>query len=129
LGKGWTVPGRLVPKNTIVQPKWKIEGEGALQRLVRKVKHRVSTDDSIEATDLGATGGAPQSRNNGMDREDWDEAALPSIQTLGEAVAVVRSIASGMGFVAAQAVLERIALWALDLSNAYREIEVNRTDW
>ena len=125
----WTVPGRLVPKNTIVQPKWKIEGEGALQRLVRKVKHRVSTDDSIEATDLGATGGAPQSRNNGMDREDWDEATLPSIQTLGEAVAVVRSIASGMGFVAAQAVLERIALWALDLSNAYREIEVNRTDW
>jgi hypothetical protein len=85
-----------------------------LQRLVRKVKHRVSTDDSIEASELGATEGVPQSRNNGMDRGDWDEAALPSIQTLGEAVAVVKSVARDMGFVATQVVFERIALWALD---------------
>ena len=63
-----------------------------------------------------------------MDRSDWDDAPLPSIQTLGEAVAVVRSLARDMGVVASRAVHERVALWALDLSNAFREIEVNRTE-
>jgi hypothetical protein len=71
----------------------------------------------------------PESRNSGMDKGGFAPAHLPSIQTLGEAVAVVRATAAAMGLVASRTVVERIALWALDLSNAYREVQVNRLDF
>ena len=54
---------------------------------------------------------------------------LPAPQTLAQAVAIARSVAQAMGIRASASVYERIALWALDLSDAYREIEVNRSEW
>ena len=45
-----TVPARLVPKNVVEQLKWRINDE---DELVRKRKHRVTTDDSIEPDDDG----------------------------------------------------------------------------
>ena len=114
----WTVPARCVPKNVVVQPKWKLDAEC---RIYKVLKHRVTTDDSISAEDTN-------SRNDSMDREHWAEATLPRVQHLAEAVAVVRAVARDMGILAARTVLERIALWALDLSDAYRELEVQRTE-
>ena len=129
LKRGWiregrlhlvTVPARLVPKNVVPRQQWKmVMGE------LRSVhKWRVTTDDSIESI-----AGDIRSRNKAMPREDWADMSLPSPQTLAEAVAQIRSVAAKMGIVAQAAALERIALWALDLSDAYREIEVNRSEW
>ena len=114
----WTVPARCVPKNVVVQPKWKLD---AACQIYKALKHRVTTDDSISAEDTN-------SRNDSMDREHWAEATLPRVQHLAEAVAVVRAVAKDMGILAARTGLERIALWALDLSDAYRELEVQRTE-
>ena len=115
-----TVPARLVPKNVVARQQWKL----VMDELRSVVKWRVTTDDSMEV----ATGGI-QSRNGGMVRDDWAETKFPAPQTLAEAVAQVRSVAQTMGVKASAIVFERIALWALDLSDAYREIEVNRSEW
>ena len=117
----WTVPARLVPKNVVEQLKWRInDGD----ELVRKRKHRVTTDDSIEPDD---DGDAVDARNTAMPR-DWGPSTLTSPRTLAEAVAIVKSAAVEMGFSASQAVLEKIALWAIDLSDAYRMLAASRME-
>jgi len=115
-----TVPSRLVPKNVVARKQWKL----VLSELISVTKWRVTTDDSIESV-----AGDIRSRNAAMDRGTWGDMGLPAPQTLGEAVAIMRSTATAMGIHASAVVLERIALWALDLSDAYREIEVNRSEW
>jgi hypothetical protein len=126
----WTVPARLVPKNVVTMRKWKLQVVDGELRLGRVTKFRVTTDDSMRADKVSAADGTtpPQSRNSGMDKDGFAPAQLPSIQTLGEAVAVVRATAAAMGLMASRTVFERVALWALDLSNAYREVQVNRSD-
>jgi len=109
-----------VPKNVVARKQWKL----VLSELISVTKWRVTTDDSIESV-----AGDIRSRNAAMDRGTWGDMGLPAPQTLGEAVAIMRSTATAMGIHASAVVLERIALWALDLSDAYREIEVNRSEW
>ena len=109
----WIVPSIMVPKNCVRRRMWKlVDGQ-----LMRKIKWRVSTDDSIETE--GET-----SRNNGMDREDWSKPGLPTPRTLAQAVAIAKSVATGMGVVATTQELERVALWAFDLTHAYRELSI-----
>ena len=115
-----TVPSRLVPKNVVARKQWTL----VLGELISVTKWRVTTDDSIESV-----AGDIRSRNTAMDRGTWGDMGLPAPQTLGEAVAIMRSTAAAMGIRASAVVLEQIALWALDLSDAYREIEVNRSEW
>ena len=104
-----TVPFRLVPKNVVSQHKWKMV-DGVLTKVV---KWRVTTDDSWAPPGL-------TSRNDGMDKDEWPDTDLPHVRNLAEAVAIVKSIAKRMGIRAREAAYERIALWALDLSDAYR---------
>lgn len=109
----WIVPSIMVPKNCVRRRMWKLDGD----QLMRKVKWRVSTDDSIETE-------GEISRNNGMDREDWSKPGLPTPRTLAEAVAIAKSVAAGMKVVATARELERVALWAFDLTHAYRELAI-----
>ena len=117
-----SVPARLVPKNVAIQRKWTI---GRWRELLRKLKYRVTTDDSIEPVEGEVS---VDSRNVAIDRSHWGGAALPGPRTLAEAVAIIKSISIDMGWRASHAVLEQVALWALDLSNAYRELAVARTE-
>ena len=113
----WVVPSILVAKNCVRRRIWKlIDGE-----LTRTIKWRVSTDDSIEVE-------GEVSRNNGMDREEWSSAGLPNARTLGEMVAIVKSVCDEMGLDALPIELEQIALWAFDLSHAYRELAIQRME-
>ena len=77
-----TVPSRLVPKNDVARQQWKL----VMEQLRSVVKWRVTTDDSMEVA-----AGDIQSRNGGMDRDDWAETKFPVPQTLAEAVAQVRT--------------------------------------
>eukprot|EP00966_Prymnesium_polylepis_P234923 5433726-Prymnesium_polylepis.1 len=119
----WTVPARLVPKNVVSQHKWR---EDEWHKLYLKLKWRVTTDDSIEPTADGVT---VSSRNSAMDRSKWGNVALSSPRTTMEALAIVKAIAADMGITASMAVLEQVALWAIDLSDAYRAVGVARSDW
>jgi hypothetical protein len=114
----WVVPSIMVPKNCVKRRQWKLDDNG---KLFRKIKWRVSTDDSIEVD--GET-----SRNNGMRREEWAKPGLPTPRTLAEMVAIAKSIAEGMQLSTTQFELERIALWAFDLTHAYRELGIQRAE-
>jgi len=114
----WTVPARLVPKNVVLQSKWRVDTGGDL---VRKLKARVTTDDSMQA--LGT-----DSRNGGIDRDTLGNIELAGPRTLAEAVAIVKAAAPQMNIHAPATTLERIALWALDLSDAYRRLAAARSE-
>ena len=126
-GRGWistgsthlhTVPARLVPKNVVSQPKWKL-----IDDLLQKVlKWRVTTDDSHRPK-------GKQSRNEAMPREEWPGCQFPTLRNFAEAVAIVKSLVAEMGLKLGQKELERVALWALDLSDVYRMLAVNRSKW
>ena len=118
----WTVPARLVPKNVVTQHKWRADSSG---ELYLKLKYRVTTDDSIEPAD---DEGSVTSRNSAMDREAWGNVPLSTPRTTAEALAIVKSVASGMGMVASPAALERVALWAIDLSDAHRIVASARSE-
>ena len=113
----WVVPSIMVAKNCVRRRIWKIV-DG---KLIRVIKWRVSTDDSIEVD--GET-----SRNKGMDRDDWSSPGLPSARTLGEMIAITKAVCDEMGIEAMPAELEQIALWAFDLSHAYRELAIQRME-
>ena len=93
---------------------------------MRKLKYRVTTDDSIEAVDGEYIA---ESRNDMIDPDGFAGAKLPGPRTLAEAVAITKAVAARMGIKASQAALERVALWALDLSHAYRELCAARHEW
>jgi hypothetical protein len=118
----WTVPTRAVPKNCLTQLKWRIfAGE-----LFKKLKTRVTTDDSIcpVSGEVRVDG-----RNPTIDKSGWGGATLPGPRTLAEAVAIIKAAAEGMRLRFGQTALARVALWALDLSDAYRALAVARSEW
>jgi hypothetical protein len=118
----WTVPTRAVPKNCLTTLKWRVMA-GVLYK---KLKTRVTTDDSICPVSGDVVVDA---RNPTIDKAGWGGVALPGPRTLAEAVAIMKSVAEGMGLSMGRSALERVALWALDLSDAYRELAVARSEW
>ena len=123
-----TIPFRSVPYNCVTVTKYKmVNGE-----LTSKLKHRVTTDDSIVAEGV-------DSRNTMIDKESWPDSNLCAVQHLAEAIAIMRTARSPGalagtigGFLEALSqngipweVCERIVLWALDLSDAYRMLAVH----
>ena len=122
------IPFRSVPYNCVTVTKYKIvDGE-----LTSKLKHRVTTDDSIAAE--GA-----DSRNTMIDKASWPDSNLCAVQHLAEAIAIMRTarspealaeIIGGLLEALSQNgipwdVCERVVLWALDLSDAYRMLAVH----
>ena len=124
------VPGRIVAYNCISQHKWKL----VFDELKEVLKFRVTTDDSIEPEGCDA-------RNPTIDRAEWTDPNLCRPQDLGEAVAIQQTVrppgtlqeaaqvvlqaARQQGVCLPEAEVERIALWALDLSDAYRALAVH----
>ena len=118
------VPMRLVARNVAEQVKWKRATDGTLQRVV---KYRVTTDDSAEDE--------ASSRNGALPRDEWAGPFLPEVGRLARAVAVLKAwipeeIATSM----VQALIEsgideeNIVLWAIDLSDAYRKLAIQRME-
>ena len=126
-------PFRCVPWNCVNQPKWALDEAGALYE---KDKWRVTTDDSIAAAESDA-------RNDKIAREAWSDPNLCATQHLGEAVAILQTArqqlpatlreaaaqttaaAAASGFELSRLAAERVALWAIDLSDAYRVLGVH----
>ena len=124
------IPARVVAYNCVSQHKWKL----VLGELKEVLKFRVTTDDSIEPEGCDA-------RNPTIDRSDWADPNLCRPQDLGEAVAILQTVrppgtlreaaqavrreARRQGVHLSQEEVERIALWALDLSDAYRALAVH----
>jgi hypothetical protein len=113
------VPGRCVAKNCISKEKYKVAADGVVSSVT---KWRVTTDDSMEAVD--PDGRSTGSRNGGLFREDWPPTLLPAPQTIAEAVAIVQTVAHLRGLKLGAAQAERVALWAIDLADAYRRLGV-----
>lgn len=113
------VPSRLVPKTVVSQSKWRVGENG---RVVRVQKWRVTTDDSIAAA--GA-----DSRNEAIDRDDLGNVSLPTMQQLARAVAIVRATAECWGVDLPSEALQHVAVWALDLTSAYRRVAAARHEW
>ena len=124
-----TIPVRVVAYNCVTVTKYKmIEGD----EIVSKLKHRVTTDDSIAVDGF-------ESRNKTIDSSLWPDHNLCAVQHLAEAIAIMRTarspealreIAGSLIETLAEhgipwEVCERIILWAIDLSDAYRMIAVH----
>ena len=88
-------------------------------------KKRVTTDDSIEAEDYPSVQ-STDSRNSAMFREDWAPFHLPQPEVLAEATGIINAIARGKGLNLSSKKLRRVVLWAIDLSDAYRKLGVQR---
>lgn len=114
-----TVPMRLIPKNVVKQGKWKIDDAGALYEAV---KWRVTTDDSVIA--MGS-----DSRNSALDKSEISNVSLPTVSKLARAVAIVRAQSAELGLQLPEKHLENVAVWALDLSDAYRRLAAARHEW
>ena len=112
------LPAIMVARNCVPRHQWKLKA-GVLSKVV---KWRVTTDDSISVD-------GEVSRNGGEDPETWERTGLPAARTLAEMVAIVKATAAAMGFAASRVVFEQIALWALDLCEAYRMLVVQRAEW
>jgi len=132
---GWAhppiIPFRMVAYNCVSQHKWKLQGDS----LTYVEKWRVTTDDSIAAA-------GSDSRNDAIARESWPDHNLCAPQHLGRAVAIMKAAreppaslseaaaqaheaAGRQGARLSQGAAERVALWALDLSDAYRVLSVH----
>ncbi|KAL3895180.1 MAG: hypothetical protein SGPRY_013583 [Prymnesium sp.] len=114
-----TVPMRLIPKNVVKQGKWKIDDAGALYEAV---KWRVTTDDSVVAA-------GSDSRNTSLDRNEINNVSLPTVTKLARAVAIVRARSASLGLEIPEQHLQHVAVWALDLSDAYRRLAAARHEW
>ncbi|KAL3908226.1 MAG: hypothetical protein SGPRY_009883, partial [Prymnesium sp.] len=70
------------------------------------------------------------SRNAGIPDEEIGNVDLQVLRDLGRAaVAIVKSVSAGLGMAFPARFVERVSLWALDLSSAYRMLAVARTEW
>lgn len=116
-----TVPARLVPKNVVLQEKWRLNDKG---ELVKKQKWRVTTDDSIEAR-------GSDSRNHTIPEEEIHNVELPTLRKFAEAVAILKSAAEGARTESADNATDEagVQLWTLDLEQAYRRLAVARQEW
>ena len=117
-------PSRLVARNVAEQTKWK---RGADGKVFRVVKYRVTTDDSAE--DIA------NARNSAMPRDEWEGPYLGNIGRLARAVAILKTwMPEEVAISTAQSLLEsgmseeHIVLWAIDLSDAYRKLAVQRME-
>ena len=117
------VPCRLVPKNVIMQQKYSLDGD----TLVTRDKARVSTDDSQRPTD-GLTGAQFTARNEGLDRSEWAPNALPRSQDLAEAAAIFKGYAGRTGELPPPWAAERVAVQMIDLTDAFRELFMQRAE-
>ena len=120
------VPSRLIARNVAERHVWRMRDGQA----VKVLKYRVTTDDSIEDDDGGVS-----SRNNALPRDDWPDLHLPHVQQLGRAVAILRQHmpqreAERLVHLAVEAGIsgESIVLWAIDLSDAYRHLGIQRLE-
>ena len=111
-----TCPARVVAKNCVVVFKWKLDI--VTQILEEVLKWRVTTDDGLSPPGTTA-------RNPGIDPIEWSDVKLGKPQTLAEALAMVKAAARRLGLHVPELVAERIALWAIDLSDAYRMLVVH----
>ncbi|KAL3892838.1 MAG: hypothetical protein SGPRY_014735 [Prymnesium sp.] len=94
----------------VSQSKWRMSNEG---ELYNKVKWRLTSDNSIVAE-------GSDSQNATTGEEALLDLNLPSILALAEAVAIVKAQSVGFGLRLDDREVERVALWAIDLSDAYR---------
>lgn len=111
-----TVPARLVPRNVITKDVWRVDDAG---QLISKRKFRVTTDDSI------AVNGS-DSRNATLDRDSISNISLPTLRKFAESVAVLKSTSQAHGVQLDRASLPLVAMWALDLEKAYRQLAAAR---
>lgn len=122
------IPFRSVAYNCLVLKKYRMQdGE-----MVEKDKARVTTDDSIVVD-------GSDSRNAMIDKSLWPDHNLCAIQHLAEAVAIMRTARTPEAIAKvlttfltefddaglSPVVAEKIVLWALDLSDAYRMLAVH----
>ncbi|KAL3905775.1 MAG: hypothetical protein SGPRY_010795 [Prymnesium sp.] len=116
----FTVPARLPPKKVVAQDKWRLQDGG----LVNKRKWRVTSDDSVAAP-------GSNSRNEMRDSKALVIVYLPAITKLAEAIVdVFKASATKAGVtLLGERGAERVALWALDLTHAYRELAGARHEW
>ena len=70
----------------------------------------------------------PGSHNNTLPRDEWPCTQLPGPKTLAEAVAIVKAASRRLGLDRAALSHERVALWALDLSDAFRSLAGQRAE-
>lgn len=61
-----------------------------------------------------------------IDEESLGNVGLPAITKLAEAAAIVKATAETTGVPLSGRGAERVALWALDLTNAYRDLAAAR---
>ena len=85
------------------------------------MKWRLTSDDSIVAE-------GSDSRNSAGGEDALPNPNLPSVVKLAEAVAIVKSQSAVMGLGLEDREIERVALWAIDLSDAYRMLAVARRE-
>ena len=120
------VPSRLIARNVAVRHMWRMRNGKA----VKVLKHRVTTDDSMEDEDTGVA-----ARNSCLPRDDWPPLNLPGVRTIGRAVAILKArmpeaAAERLIALALEAGIteEKIVLWAIDLSDAYRHLGIQRLE-
>lgn len=98
------------------QLKWMFSQDG---RLYRNVKWRLISDDSIVRD-------GSDSRNSTSSEEALLNPNLRPVVTLAEAVAIVKSQAHAMALGLEDREIDRVALWTIDVSDAYRMLAVAR---
>ena len=113
------IPARVVAKNCAKVVKWKTDILTAI--LAEVAKDRVTTDDGLAPVGTRA-------RNQDIDRSEWRDVKLGRPQTLAEAVAIAKAKGRELGMFFSQLEAERIALWAIDLSDAYRVLVIHYSE-
>ena len=113
------IPARVVAKNCVEVHKWKLDALTAI--LVEVAKSRVTTDDGLSPD-------GTQARNELIDRLEWRDVKLGRPQSLAEAVAIAKAAARELGVHITQLQAERIVLWTIDLSDAYRILVIHYSE-
>ena len=113
------MPPRVVAKNCVKVAKWKLDSITKI--LVEVLKSRVTTDDSLAPEGTTA-------RNTSIDATEWSDVKLGRPQTLAKAVAIAKAAALELGIHLSQLKAERIVLWAIDLSDAYRVLVIHYSE-
>ena len=85
-------------------------------------------DRRLDREAINPDGRATDSRNFALFREDWPKCYLPQPEKLAEAAAIIQTAATEQGLHLSTSQIERVALWAIDLSNAYRKLGVQRLE-
>ena len=118
------IPIRLIAKNIADQSKWKLDKTGKAYQVI---KYRVTTDDSAE--------NVHRSRNNTLPRDEWHGPFLPTVGGFARAIAILKSwmpdeLAVALCRLALESGIseEKVVLWAIDLTDAYRILAIQRLE-